>query len=326
MPLAELDLASLRSYRPVVAEPTDFDAFWTGTLEEARAAARPPVLTPVDAHLPLLDVFDLSFTGFAGDTVRAWVLRPAGVPGPLPAIITYQGYGGGRGAPVEHVGWAAAGYVHLVMDTRGQGSGWSAGVTGDPHGTGPAFPGVMTRGIDDPSRYYYRRLFTDAVRLVEVAVGLPGIDPQRIVVAGESQGGGIALAAAGLSSGLAGALVDVPFLCHFERGMDVASTGPYLELTSYLAAHHGADEQVLRTLSYFDGVNMARRMDAPASFSVGLMDTTCPPSTVLAAFHECASPVKDIAVYRFNGHEGGRPDQWAEHAEFLGRTIHPARS
>jgi cephalosporin-C deacetylase len=160
-------------------------------------------------------------------------------------------------------------------------------------------------------------VYTDAVRLVEVTRSLPGIDPERIVVAGESQGGGIALAAAGLTAGLAGALIDVPFLCHFERGMDIASTGPYLELASYLGAHHEADARVLQTLGYFDGVTMAKRMSAPASFSAALMDTTCPPSTVFAAFHACASAVKDIATYRFNGHEGGRPDQWERHVRFL---------
>ena len=36
---------------------------------------------------------------------------------------------------------AAAGYAHLVMDTRGQGSGWSVGETPDPDPTGaPAHP------------------------------------------------------------------------------------------------------------------------------------------------------------------------------------------
>ena len=33
--------------------------------------------------------------------------------------------------PHERVLWAAAGYAHLVMDTRGQGSTWSVGDTPD---------------------------------------------------------------------------------------------------------------------------------------------------------------------------------------------------
>jgi cephalosporin-C deacetylase len=140
-------------------------------------------------------------------------------------------------------------------------------------------------------------------------------------VAGESQGGGIALAAAALADGVAAALVDVPFLCNFERGMDVASTGPYLELTSYLGAHHDAVERVLQTLGYFDGVNLAKRVSSPVMFSAALMDTTCPPSTVFAAFNACASTRKELLTYRFNGHEGGRPTQWGVGAEFLAKVL-----
>ena len=36
------------------------------------------------------------------------------------------------------------------------------------------------------------------------------------------------------------------------------------------------------------------------------MDETCPPSTVFAAYNAYAAG-KDIAVYEFNGHEGGGP-------------------
>lgn len=61
--------------------------------------------------------------------------------------------------------WATAGYAHLIMDTRGQGSGWSSGHTADPEGSGPAQPGFLTRGISEPATYYYRRVFVDAVQL-----------------------------------------------------------------------------------------------------------------------------------------------------------------
>ena len=41
----------------------------------------------------------------------------------------------------ENVLWALAGYVHVFMDTRGQGSGWgTGGDTPDPHGSGPSQP------------------------------------------------------------------------------------------------------------------------------------------------------------------------------------------
>ena len=63
-------------------------------------------------------------------------------------------------------------------------------------------------------------------------------------------------------------------------------------------------ESVQRTVAYFDGAILGRRANAPALFSVGLMDETCPPSTVYAAFNHYAGP-KEIREYPFNDHEGG---------------------
>ncbi|MBN9196183.1 MAG: acetylxylan esterase, partial [Microbacterium sp.] len=77
-------------------------------------------------------------------------------------------------------------------------------------------------------------------------------------------------------------------------------------------------ERVFDTLSYFDGVNFAKRATAPGLFSVGLMDQTCPPSTVYAAFNSYAGP-HEIEVYSHNQHEGGQSDQWLAQAAFLAR-------
>ena len=140
---------------------------------------------------------------------------------PLPVVVEYIGYGGGRGLPIDWLLYAAAGYAHFVMDTRGQGSAWSKGDTPDLESDGgnPQFPGFMTRGVLDPKTYYYRRVFADAVRAVEAAMGHEWVDEMRVAVTGGSQGGGIALAVAGLSplvldDAVKIAMPDVPFLCH----------------------------------------------------------------------------------------------------------------
>ena len=101
----------------------------------------------------------------------------------------------------------------------------TGGDTPDAVGSGPQHPGFMTRGIDDPRHYYYRRVITDAVRAVGAARSHPLVDADRIAVTGESQGGGLTLAVAGLVPDLRAALPDVPFLCDFRRGTHVASTG-----------------------------------------------------------------------------------------------------
>jgi cephalosporin-C deacetylase len=58
------------------------------------------------------------------------------------------------------------------------------------------------------------------------------------------------------------------------------------------------------TLSYFDGAILGRRANAPALFSVGMMDHICPPSTVYAAYNHYGGP-REIREYAFNDHEGG---------------------
>lgn len=330
MPRLDLPTAELRDYRPEVAEPADFDAFWATTLAESRALAQSPRLTRVESPLAAVEVFDIEFSGYGGDPVRGWFLLPVGGTGPLPAVVEYLGYGGGRGLPHERLAWAASGYAYLLMDTRGQGSSWgTGGATPDPHGSAGAASGFMTRGIQDPGQYYYRRVYTDAVLAIDAVRRLDRVDPSRVAVTGTSQGGGIAIAAAALAEGLVAAMPDVPFLCHFERGVGLTERDPYQEIVRYLSVHRGAAERAFETLSYFDGVNFAKRARVPALFSVALMDPVCPPSTVYAARNHwgaadeatAAVAVAEIVEYPFNEHEGGQGVQWQRQAAWLAAAL-----
>jgi cephalosporin-C deacetylase len=321
VPLTDLTLPELLDFRPEVAEPDDFDAFWSDTIAGARASGGETTLAPASTPVTQLIIEDLTFPGFGGEPVRAWVSRPRDADGPLPAVVQYQGYNGGRGLPGENVRWALAGYVHVFMDTRGQGSGWgSGGVTADPHGSGPATAGFMTRGIHDPREHFYRRVFTDAVRAVDAARALPFVDGSRIAVTGGSQGGGIALAAGALA-GVQAVLPDVAFLCAYRRGAEVAIGGPFQELATYLSVHRDEVDTAFRTLSYLDGVNFARRITAPSLFSVALMDSVVPPSTTFAAYNRLAAVDRAIEVYPFNDHEGGDVVHWQKQAEWLASRI-----
>lgn len=304
MALTDLPEADLRAYRGSSVEPADFDAFWERTLAEARAFGGEPTATLVETELESMDVYDVRFPGSGGEPIAAWLRVPKGAAGPLPTVVQYVGYGGGRGHAHESLLWASAGFAHLQMDTRGQGASWSVGVTPDSHGGGPSFPGVMTRGILDPDGYYYRRLITDAVRAVDAARALPQVDASRVSVVGGSQGGGLALAAAGLVPDLLAVASFVPFLCDFPRGILIAGTPPYTEITTFLSVHRGEVARVMHTLGYIDGVHFARRAVAPLYVSAALMDPTCPPSTVFAAFNAYAGE-KTLEVWPFNAHEGG---------------------
>lgn len=318
MAFFDLPLHELQAYRPDRDEPADFDAFWTATLNEARAFPLQATFEKVDYGLVAQEIFDITFNGFGGQPVKGWLILPAQRTAKIPCVIEYIGYGGGRNFGFDWLLWASAGYAHLVMDTRGQGSSWSRGDTPDLYAEGGNghFPGSMTLGILHPRHYYYRRVFTDAVRAIEAARSHPAVDASRIAVTGASQGGGITIAAAALAPDVVAAMPDVPFLCHYRRATEIMDTYPYREIAEYCHTHRDKVDTVFKTLSYFDGVNFAPRATAKALFSVGLMDQVCPPSTVYAAYNSWSGE-KEISVYPYNGHEGGQSYQTLEKLKFL---------
>ncbi len=323
MALFDKPLDELRTYTPAREEQGDFEAFWTGTLAASRSYDLNAQFVPVDSGLRMLEVFDVTYNGYGGQPVKGWLILPAVREQPLPVVVEYIGYGGGRGLPIDWLLYATAGYAHFVMDTRGQGSAWSKGDTPDLESDGgnPQFPGFMTRGVLDPKTYYSRRVFADAVRAVEAAMGHEWVDEMRVAVTGGSQGGGIALAVAGLSplvldDAVKVAMPDVPFLCHYRRATEIVDTHPYQEIVRFCKVQRDQIDTVFRTLSYFDGVNFAARATAQSLFSVAMMDDICPPSTVFAAYNHYHGP-KDIRVWAFNNHEGGQAFQNVAKLQFL---------
>jgi len=184
---------------------------------------------------------------------------------------------------------------------------------------------VFTLGIRSPQTYYYRRLITDAVRALRTARAHPAIDPARIAAAGFSQGGGVALAVAGLDSELAALLADMPFLCNFPRAATITDERPYAELTAWLRLYGDLEAQAFATLAYFDGVFFAKRAAAPAMFSAGLMDMVCPPSTVYAAYNHYAGK-KSIRPFPWHNHQSGGADYRIEQIHFLNTISNETRN
>jgi cephalosporin-C deacetylase len=303
MPVLDLPLDRLRDYRPPSTAPGDFDDFWRRTLSEHGSSPIAARFSAVESPLATIETFDVTFAGFDGQSVKAWLHLPRHRDGALPCVVQYMGYGTGRGTPVtvQNLLYSAAGYANLIVDNRGQAGSDTPDVSSaeQPHTTG-----FLTRGVLDPETFYYRRLMVDAVRAVRAAREHEAVDATRIAVAGGSQGAALAIAAAALSPEPIALLADLPFLSHLRRAADVAPSGPYLELAAFGQARPELVEQVFATLSYFDVMNLAARATAPARFSVALMDDVAPPSTVFATYNHYAGS-KQLDVYPFNGHEGG---------------------
>lgn len=313
--------AELEKLQVPLTKQSDFDQFWANTLKNYLPLNSEPVLKDAKTPLSMISVSDVTIAGFNSDPIKGWFLQPRMTSEITPCIVMYDGYGGGRGLPHEWLFWVNVGYRVLVMDTRGQGGGFRLSDTPDgEYSRHSQTPGFMTQGILNKDDYYYRRVFTDAVAFVEAAKKLPGVNPDRIVVAGGSQGGGIALAAASLAEGVFAAMPDVPFLCNFRRATEMVDTFPYHEITLYCRIHRNEVERVFETLSYFDCMNLVTKAKAPALISIGMHDPICPPDTIFAMRNHYAGEV-DTQIYEFNTHEGGSVEHQLVQARWLHQLL-----
>lgn len=302
----------------MVSTEEEFDDFWRRTLREHGAATgveHRELRTP----LRTLRVEDVTFQGFDGSPVRAWMLRPAS-EAPRAMVVQFLGNNTGRGVPEQWTLLPSAGYAVLVMDNRGQTGPASIGATPDAMAAGPQVVGRMTSGIESPQSFYYRRLFVDAVCAVRAARAHPAAEGAPLVVAGSSQGGATALAAAALGEGVDAAMVEVPLMCAPRRGVELASEGPMTEVLTYLQTCPGGEEEVFDVLSFFDPVRFASRAAVPALFAVGMRDPVCPAETVRAAYDAYGGTPKELVEYPYGGHEHGRWRHVQRRLDFLERT------
>jgi cephalosporin-C deacetylase len=302
MPSIDWPLEQLQVYRPESTAQPDFDTFWDANLEASRGVPLNADFSPLDDSLPGAKVYDVAFDGADGVRVRGWYLTPLEMADPLPAVVEFIGYTGGREYPHSLAAHVLNGFCAFIMDSRGQG-GNTGQVLSTSHG---GRPGFITHGILDKDEYYYRNFYLDTVRAVQAVSERAEVDAGRIAVSGGSQGGALTIACASLSSQVRAMAPDVPWLSNFRRSVDLA-IGPYTEITSFLKLFPDEIDRAFETLSYFDNMNLVSRVTAEhAYYSVGLCDDVCPPSTVYASYNRLPESVdKAMAVYPYNGHEGG---------------------
>ncbi len=298
MPSIDLPIEELRAYAPPPYPPADLDGFWRRTLEAAAAQPLGLTLVPHDLALRGVDIFEVGFDGLDNGHLAGWYLRPRGGTR-LPGVVVYHGYSSRAPRPLELYILAAQGVAVLSIDCRGQNGLSSDGVE---RSAGRA-AGWMTQGIRSPDEYYYRFVYADAVSAIEVLASFDEVDADRIAVTGKSQGGGLALAAASLSQRPVFAWADVPYLCDFRRAIAVADSGPSAEISDFLRAHSGLEEQVWGTLAHVDLLNLADRIACPIVVTVALWDDVCPPSTIFGVFGRIAAQEKDLRIMPYHRHE-----------------------
>ena len=155
-------------------------------------------------------------------------------------------------------------------------------------------------------------MYLRLLRAIEYMTRQPEWDGRRILVIGESQGGGQAVAAAGLDPRVSCVVLNVPAMQDLggaRKGRRSGWPQPIENHPNLSAA------QLDATLPYFDGALLIRHSQAEIYCEMGLIDTTCPPSAVWSSLNN-APGKKTVNCVPFRTHawpSGPIASYWREH-------------
>jgi cephalosporin-C deacetylase len=289
----------LYEYYPPLTKEEDFDTFWARTIAQAKGVPLNPTRKPHAFPSPYIQVYDITYHGFDQTPIHGWYLVPTFTSNnKLPCLIHYHGARGNRGVPSDFAHWVLMGVAVLSMDCRGQG-----GPTGNLATYSWGNAQVMsTKGLLDKDEYYYRAVYMDCLKAIDFACAQEEVDSSRIILEGTSQGGGLVMAVSALDPRPFLAMAQVPSNSDLTRRV-AGAHGVFGAVGDYLRNYPEQTDQVLRTLSYFDTMNMADAIKCKVLASVGLRDNICPPECYFATYNRIKSE-KDICIYPFNGHDG----------------------
>lgn len=272
---------------PYTKEPADFTDFWNSNIDQMRKSrltytkeiAREYCTDKVDCYLIRLQ------TGNDGHAMYGYLFYPKDAKhGSHPVVLCPPGAGIKTiKEPLRHKYYAENGFIRLEIDIHGI----------DPRLPQEAFNdiskafndrngGYLADGIDSRDRYYMKHVYTGLVRCIDLLTSLPEWDGRNVAVQGGSQGGALALVAAGLDSRVTHCVVNHPALSDMCAYMEKGRTGGYPhfnKIKGMLTPESSA------TLAYYDVVNFARKVTAEVYMTWGYNDNTCPPTTSFAVWN-----------------------------------------
>ncbi len=269
--------------KPSMPVPEDFDAFWTAQKAELAKVPMKSMLTPVQAPVKGVDAFDVQIDCL-GKPVSGYFGRPKNAKAKsLPAILHVHG-AGVRSANLGSAYWAANEGGMLSLDINAHGI---------PNGKPKEFYDALTAGElkgypqignQDREQCYFKGMFLRLIRAIDFLTAQPEWDGKTLIVYGSSQGGFQAFAAAGLDARVSFICAGVPAGCdHTGSQANRVNGWPKIVPNDAEGKPNAAALQASR---YFDNVNFATRAKCQgAAVTVGFIDTTCPPTSVYAAYN-----------------------------------------
>ncbi len=287
-------------YMPQAYAKADFNTFW----EETRACSDAQPLSPVFTPVPFCDEIVCAqrvyFSGFGGGRLEGLLLQPKKSPSPNPAILFTHGYSVSIQPISYYLKWILAGFTVLAVNMRVEIPMRNADT---PSCRVPG--GIMLRGFEKPETYIYRYMYTDVYRAVQLLRSVDGVDANRVGIWGASQGAAVAVAAAALDGNISFLSLLYPFMNCIEDAIAKKSEGPYQEFWRYFRLY---DSQLstlpdlCKTLSYFDILHFADKIQCPTLVGAGLTDKICLPQNTIG-FYNTLQCDKRLELYHTHGHE-----------------------
>ncbi len=137
------------------------------------------------------------------------------------------------------------------------------------------------QGLENREEFYFRGMYLRLIRTLDFLTKLPEWDGKRILVIGESQGGGQALAAAGLDSRVSAVVATVPAMCDWGGTLVDRKGGWPMPFE-----RPGDMKKMKKALPYFDAANLLKNSKATIVVEIGLVDQTCPSTSIYAAINQ----------------------------------------
>jgi cephalosporin-C deacetylase len=284
--------------KPSLPVPDDFDAFWAA--QKKKLAAVPPKaqMTEVKTAVKGAQAFDIK-VDCIGAPVSGYFGRPVKAAAKsLPAILFVHG-AGVRSSNPGSVYWTEqqGGMLALDINAHGIENGKPASFYTDL--ANGALKDYRSVGRGDREKNYFLGMFLRLIRAIDFLTAQPEWDGKTLIVYGSSQGGFQALAAAGLDERVSYLCAGVPAGCD-HTGIAVDRINGWPKMVTITDGKPAAEE--LQTARYFDAMNFATRAKAKgAAVTVGFIDTTCPPTSVYAAYNALTIP-KQIHTDVLSGH------------------------
>lgn len=282
---------------PSSPRPADFDAFWKSKIEELKAVPANPVLEPAKSGLANVDYWKITLDNIRGSKIQGQLARPKGEGKKLPALLIVQW----AGVYPLHKFWAVgrANQGWLTLNISAHDLPIDAPDDFYKQQAATALKDYPAIGSDDRETSYFLRMYLSCYRAVDYLAGRDDWDGKTLVVMGASQGGLQTLMTAALHPQVTAAIANVP------AGAD--QSGPLVGRQPGWPVWHwqvkGKDRaKVAETSKYFDTVNFASGIKCPTLVATGLIDTTCPPAGVLAAFNQIHAP-KELLIMEKADHK-----------------------